>query len=61
MDSAFAVALTGFWRGWNAGDTSLTRLPSLPEWQRHCEEWRGRLLGQVDLTRQMLGFVSETL
>jgi uncharacterized repeat protein (TIGR03837 family) len=34
-------------------------LPGLDTWQGHAQVWRDRLLGQRDLTSQLLDFVSE--
>jgi uncharacterized repeat protein (TIGR03837 family) len=49
-----------FWRAWNGGARSLPALPALAPWRAHCELWRERLLQQVDLTTQLLGFVAGT-
>ena len=55
-----ASTVVAFWRAWNAGGAALPVLPSAPDWQRHCADWRGALIAQADLGSQLLGFVSET-
>ncbi|HET7793063.1 MAG TPA: elongation factor P maturation arginine rhamnosyltransferase EarP [Rhizobacter sp.] len=52
--------LRELWRGWNGLGAMPEQLPPLPAWQSLCEAWRDKLVGQVDLTTQLMGFVTES-
>lgn len=56
---SFATAFRAALRGWNAGEGHLPALPAPGPWEQHCVAWRDTLLAQVDLTRQLCGFVAE--
>ncbi|MBQ0932402.1 elongation factor P maturation arginine rhamnosyltransferase EarP [Ideonella alba] len=57
---ALAGAVAQAFRAWNgfAAD-GLDPLPPLADWQGLTRRWRSRLLTQVDLTTQLLAFVTE--
>ena len=55
-----ACAVGSWWRAWNGQGGGLPTLPSHARWRQHCNAWRAALLEQPDLTRQLLGFVSES-
>ncbi len=55
-----AGTVSSLWRAWNGRGGGLPALPSQAQWQQHCTAWRAGLLEQPDLTRQLLGFVSES-
>ncbi|MGY4828734.1 elongation factor P maturation arginine rhamnosyltransferase EarP [Sphaerotilaceae bacterium SBD11-9] len=72
-DQAHAAKLTAFldglptlpglrelWLGWNGLGAMPGQLPTLPAWRSLCEAWRDKLAGQVDLTTQLMGFVTES-
>lgn len=59
-DPKLATAVSSFWRAWNGRGGSLPALPNHAGWQQHGTAWRAGLLEQPDLTRQLLGFVSES-
>ncbi|MBQ0961429.1 elongation factor P maturation arginine rhamnosyltransferase EarP [Ideonella sp. 4Y11] len=55
-----AQAVTQAFRAWNGfGQDGLDPLPPLADWQALARRWRARLLTQVDLTTQLLAFVTE--
>lgn len=54
------AGLRELWLGWNGLAALPARLPSLPAWERQCLAWREELLGQTDLTTQLLGFAFES-
>ena len=55
-----AQAVGQAFRAWNGfGDSGLKGLPPLHDWQALAQRWRARLLTQVDLTTQLLAFVTE--
>lgn len=57
---ALAQAVGQAFRAWNdLGVGGLDRLPPLADWQALTQRWRDRLLTQVDLTTQLLAFVTE--
>jgi uncharacterized repeat protein (TIGR03837 family) len=57
---ALAQAVAQAFRAWNGfGAGGLDPLPPLPDWQALTQRWRARLLTQVDLTTQLLAFVTE--
>ena len=58
-EARLAAQVSDFWHAWNAGIPGLPALPSVPDWQRQCAAWRTGLWIQVDLTRQLLGFMAE--
>jgi uncharacterized repeat protein (TIGR03837 family) len=54
------TGLRELWRSWNGLRTAPLQLPPLAAWQSCCEAWREELLTQVDLTTQLMGFVTES-
>jgi uncharacterized repeat protein (TIGR03837 family) len=54
-----ADALRAAFARWNGAGAADLRLPAQPEWQALVIAWRERLLAQLDLTTQLLGFVAE--
>ena len=52
--------LRAVWHAWNVDNASLPQLPAASPWRRQCGLWRDSLLGQSDLTTQLLGFAAET-
>ena len=59
-DPELARAVGAWWRAWNGRGGGLPALPSHARWRHHCNAWRAGLREQPDLTRQLLGFVSES-
>jgi uncharacterized repeat protein (TIGR03837 family) len=59
-DPVLAARMGGAFQAWNAVTPALPPLEATPEWCRHSRAWRDQLLGQIDLTSQLLGFVAET-
>lgn len=55
-----AAAVGAFWRALDGGAAHLPPLPPLPAWRGLAEAWRERLLTQVDLTSQLIRFITET-
>jgi uncharacterized repeat protein (TIGR03837 family) len=57
-DPALAGAVRHLFQVWNGlgGDTA--SWPAAPAWRALALRWRERLLGQADLTSQLLGFVA---
>lgn len=53
-----ASDVMALWRRWNLFSPTAASLPSLSQWQRHCERWRESLLAQEDLVTQLQRFVS---
>jgi hypothetical protein len=50
--------LRTFWRAWNGLAEWPAALPAPDPWRAACQEWRGRLLQQSDLTTRLLHFVA---
>lgn len=55
-----AASLRAWMHGWNGLSASLPgALPPWPDWAAQAARWRDSLLGQTDLTSQLLAFVLE--
>ena len=59
-DAPLAACQWALWRAWNAQAGELPSAPVAEDWRRLCTAWREGLLGQPDLSAQMLGFVAES-
>ena len=48
-------------RAWNGATPDAGAAPPASvEWQAHCRAWRDKLLAEIDLSTQLLGFVAES-
>jgi len=57
--ASLRASVRSLWRGWNGLQDGPVTLPEAGPWQAQALAWRERLLAQVDLGTQLLGFVAE--
>jgi uncharacterized repeat protein (TIGR03837 family) len=59
-EAELGASVRSLWLGWNALAPMPAALPAFEPWRAVCEQWRERLLAQVDLSTQLMGFARKT-